>query len=61
MGGKLYLKLDFEKYVVYGENDGDFKVTTPRRPFMRNITHCSPPIHHGVRIPLIYPQFQLPG
>ncbi|CAI5531390.1 unnamed protein product [Closterium sp. Naga37s-1] len=48
-GGWLHMRIDGEDVVVYEEEAGEVVNAVPHPPFLHNITHCSPPIHHQVR------------
>ncbi|CAI5476141.1 unnamed protein product [Closterium sp. Yama58-4] len=48
-GGWLHMRIDGEDVVVYEEQAGEVVNAVPHPPFLHNITHCSPPIHHQVR------------
>ncbi|GJP67412.1 hypothetical protein CLOP_g24232 [Closterium sp. NIES-67] len=53
-GGRLHMRIDGEDVVVYEEQPGEVVSAVPHPPFLHNITHCSPPIHHEVNAERIH-------
>ena len=47
-GAWLAVRVRKEDVVVYRESPGDVRYSSPRPPFLHNITFCSPALHHGV-------------